>query len=943
MKNDTNHYQKNLEAIRSLYPALAEWIEKTNPVDWITRAQSKNGTNNLLIRQANRWAPAYDMEDALKNVKEALKSIPCLYRQGVSVILGFGLGHLVNEIFQTCEQGHHVLVAEPTAHMIRLALMEYDFSKQIKDQHLVICAPSDAELVFALNVTEARKAVEYWNTLMEPYTTARPDEYAELAKTTMRTINQIRCNTGTVIGAGAQIADNGIANLPWVVRHRGVKELENLYKGKPAICVCTGPSLERNIHLLKEAQDKAIIICVGQAIRPLLAYDIKPDFATTVDFGKVNEGHFRGLMDCGVPLVCLDRTYAPLLKQWQGPKFVVGTPTAAPDESAHGVLNAKGCLDQGGSVAHMSLGLAKHLGCNPIMLVGQDLALSDRSHTRQADAAGNVSVTPEGEIAWHVKDPLCHLHDQHHSMGGVMKVPGYYGEPVMTNSGLASFINVFEILIANYKAKVINATEGGAKIKGTIPLWLDDAIVKYCKQSFPKTKHLHLFSLADNADELIKICTKSLTEDLKTFDRIIDYCRKGLKTLTGMITASRKGSHKQLRKQLDENTKWSNLAHEESQKIPLMGVAIFGAQQQIQMREMNIKQQVKVKLKENFTYEQTMEAKKKAMTKHLLSGETADLQILIKRNRHILSEAKKAAESLRKSYKQALADLKKDPAEFRQEEPIQLDKMPQFFEDGNFARPLLEARRYMKATVVETGKEASEWCKAWDLRERALEKRAEAIKEADKLRAKERKEKRHLLPMYHWHIERSREAGRAEPPKFHRALRWLKLAQKLFPNDETAQYGIATTLHHLQRYEDSICQYERLVKNYPEKSDYRFELGQVQIKAGEVNKGLKNITEAMKGTKKHDGFLPVLAQIKIDLAKKPKEKLEQTEDEQEKKKLQKQVNRLHKDALEALNLYLADSPYDYAALNKKAQCLEALGKTKDAEEIRQQLKELGVN
>jgi hypothetical protein len=63
------------------------------------------------------------------------------------------------------------------------------------------------------------------------------------------------------------------------------------------------------------------------------------------------------------------------------------------EKTAAGVLIDKGTLDQGGSVAHMSLSLANHLGCNPIMIIGQDLSIGETSHIPLADVAGTIEVT----------------------------------------------------------------------------------------------------------------------------------------------------------------------------------------------------------------------------------------------------------------------------------------------------------------------------------------------------------------------------------------------------------------------------------------------------------------------------------------------------------------------------------------------------------------------
>jgi hypothetical protein len=264
-------------------------------------------------------------------------------------------------------------------------------------------------------------------------------------------LNQILCNTGTIAGAaGGIIADNDIACLPYVIRHRGVAELKDLYKNKPAILISTGPSLAKNIHHLIGMEDRAIIIAVGQALRVLLAYEIKPDFICTVDFGEVNYVHFEGLMDSDIPLVTINRAYAPLLKAWQGPKFIAATPVPGYEHMATGILTNKGFIESGGSVAHLVFGLAQLLGCNPITFVGQDLALDKTSHIALADAGGEVMVDENGMIGWKIKDQRCHLFGNTHGMGPVRYIPGYYGKPVMTNVGLASFLTVFEGMIERH-------------------------------------------------------------------------------------------------------------------------------------------------------------------------------------------------------------------------------------------------------------------------------------------------------------------------------------------------------------------------------------------------------------------------------------------------------------------------------------------------------------
>jgi hypothetical protein len=453
MPKKYSHLNKNMKALKETVPGLQKWVRDQPDLDWFEEIQSSNGMPNLLVQDGAKKNTAYSMANPEKEAFETAKNITC-QKENVSVVIGFGLGYLTHELLKKKEKGHRVLVVEPNAHIIRLAFKIHNFAKYIRDGGLVIVAPGKIEIAYALQTLASQTVVGGWVVLIDDYTKKRTDDYQELTLFTQELLNSILCNTGTIAGdAGGKIADNDIACLPYVIKHRGVAELKDLFKDKPAILVSTGPSLSKNIHHLIELKDRAIIIAVGQALRALLAYDITPDFICSVDFGEVNIGHFKGLMNSGVPLVTINRTYAPLLKEWQGPKFIAATPVPGFEHMATGILTEKGHIEAGGSVAHLCFGLAQLLGCNPIVFTGQDLAFSDRSHIPLADASGPVQIAEDGHIQWKIEDQRCSLHeegDKTYGMGPVREISGYYGIPVTTNHGLISFLTSFESLIERH-------------------------------------------------------------------------------------------------------------------------------------------------------------------------------------------------------------------------------------------------------------------------------------------------------------------------------------------------------------------------------------------------------------------------------------------------------------------------------------------------------------
>jgi hypothetical protein len=446
MKN--RFLKKNLTTLKEVNPELHDWITKEDDVDWIQQIQSKNKDPNILITCGSEIRPAYSMKNPKKEAFQAVKNMQ-LHKENVSIVIGFGLGYLTNAILSKMEKGHRIIIVEPVPQIIKLALNNFDFAKAIHSRDLILVNPKEAEISAVIYYISNQFVITNWLVTIDHYTELRPEIYGKLSGCVSNVINQIMCNIGTIAGtAGAKIADNDIACLPYVIRHRGVVELKGMFKDKPAVLVSTGPSLAKNIHNLIGMEDKVVIIAVGQALRVLLAYGIRPDFICTVDFGEVNMGHFRGLMDSDVPLVTVNRAYAPLLKAWQGPKFISSTPVPGFENMATGILTEKGTIPAGGSVAHLCFGLAQLLECNPIIFIGQDLALGETSHIAQADAMGEVKISKDGQLIWKVKDHRCSLHgEKGYSMGPITQVPGYYGAPVLTNLGLMSFLTTFEQMI----------------------------------------------------------------------------------------------------------------------------------------------------------------------------------------------------------------------------------------------------------------------------------------------------------------------------------------------------------------------------------------------------------------------------------------------------------------------------------------------------------------
>lgn len=911
MKLKENVYNRNLNAIKKVSEQLANWIDKGEKISWVDTIQNTDGSLNLLIRSGSKIEATYDQEPKKEAAKVAKQTQ--LNKEDCTLIIGAGLGYLSNALLHKMEKGHHIVIIEPIPYLLKLMLSNFDYAKYIENGLLFFACVSKEDINFTISILDSSFVIQNWFILIEKYAKLR-EEYNLYISYTIDLINQYRCNTGTVMGAGAQIADNDIVSLPYVIRHRGINEIKGLFKDKPAILVSTGPSLVRNIHLLKDIQDKVIIIAVGQALRILLAYDIRPDFICTVDFGETNLGHYKGLLDSDIPLVCLNRTYAPLLKQYKGPKFIISTPVPGYENTVAGLLENKGCLEQGGSVAHTCYSLAYHLGCDPIVLIGQDLSLSETSHFNQTDESGTISLTDQGEIKWNIKDHRSHLNNKEpYSMGLSIFVPGYYGSRVLTNIGLASFITSFESMTETFSKDrtIINSTEGGAKIKGMKQLILSEVIKQYCEKNFNKDISKYL-TLSEDGEKLINKAIPLLEKEIKLFTSIIINSEKALhanKNIEKYI-----GNEPKMKEWMKKNETYSIKANELSKKNSLITVAIYGASRKILDRDLNVDGKVD----------------------HLLSSKK-DLKIRLNRNNIILNAAKNAAELLKKSYVASLNTLKvymdtKDENLLisTDVEEIDLDDADTYFDKGNWVHPLVDARKYLYHSYlnIKTEEEfknreltdpilnplsCNKYIQARKIEQKALKMREESIQKA----IENYKEDNSKLLKYNELINLSKELGKEEAKKkdrdFTKSLELLKEAVKLYPDREEALWGLATALHHTNQFNKSIEVYKKLVEKYPDIHQYRFELGQVLMNTGKIQEGLKEIAIVMKKSTDYDSFFARLGQLYEESG-------------------------LYEEALESYTKYLSKYKLDYFLWKIKGDLFRKMNKIKEANDCYQEAK-----
>lgn len=258
-------------------------------------------------------------------------------------------------------------------------------------------------------------------------------------------------NHKTTLEFAQRWVEQGIGNIPAVVHHHSLSVLDGRFQGMPAILIAPGPSLDKNIHLLHQAQGKAVLLAPLQTLRRLHLAGIRPDFVLVLDpLDLTTEplDFFKDVPDASLPalIVGLGCHPAVIRKFRQVYFYAAGGPV---DHWTQDILGQALVRLEGPSVALCAFMLARHWQCSPITLVGQDLALDgDRQYAQDA-----------------------HLFNLEHRK--LLPLPGYHGGTVQSPTDYYLFHHLFELLAQDVAQRdpglqLFNSTEGGAYIEGFV-------------------------------------------------------------------------------------------------------------------------------------------------------------------------------------------------------------------------------------------------------------------------------------------------------------------------------------------------------------------------------------------------------------------------------------------------------------------------------------------
>jgi len=480
-------FEANVKAILAINPILGANLISIKSLNKYEVFTDESDNANVNIIDKDSFTPLYltkPLDEIFIKINEYKKysRYPYLYF--------FGIGNgILFKLLLSNEGLNKIVIIEKEIELIYIAFHVNDFSELINTNKLEIFLSDDFGFNEASKLVNKKEARLYLKTyFLEqslPYYNAYSDDIIRVNKIFTQAIEHSIYALGNDANDSLLGLQHHIQNLDIMIKTPSFYDFINKSKNTDlAVIVSTGPSLNKQLKLLKSIQDYVTIFCIDASFPILSNYGIKPDIVISLERIYPTSKFFKDTPSESFKDVIFALTSIQHKSLIQSIKGGVMQMSMRPfGYTRYFGIDSWGYAGIGMSAANMAYELVYHSKFERVVLIGQDLAYSSdgTSHSKGHLYGINDVVEKESDIL----------------------VEAYGGGEIKSTKIWTLFKNFFEADIADSKDKMqcINATEGGARINGSKEMSFESVVEKYVN----KTKVKELIKLTPpTSDEISK-------------------------------------------------------------------------------------------------------------------------------------------------------------------------------------------------------------------------------------------------------------------------------------------------------------------------------------------------------------------------------------------------------------------------------------------------------
>ncbi|EJR6062283.1 motility associated factor glycosyltransferase family protein, partial [Campylobacter coli] len=447
-------FNKNIESLSNIL--LKESLKEIKS----SKFELILGKDNLDINLKDTSDNTFLYENVIDELNSMLNTYNDKYLlYPVLYFYGFGNGILFKALLQN-KNHQHIVVFEKDIEIIWIMFHILDFSSELQSARLMILQTSSLDIEFFSNFCSSKPFFQfsriYFLELMSHYYERFHEDILGLNKKLAENFKNSIVFHGNDPLDALQGIEQFVYNLPQMITHPSYKELLSKRKGisDTAIIVSTGPSLTKQLPLLKKYASKATIFCADSSYPILAKHGIKPDYVCMLERTEITAEFFNhdfGEFDKDIVFVCAGVVHPKTIEYLKNKTFIITQKVLAFPY----YINLKNfCYAAVGfSVAHTLSYLATYLSHKNIIFIGQDLAYAENGNSHPDDYQNSANY--ESQMYEHILTE---------AYGGKEKIKTHHVW-LMFKRNLEQDVQKIQKYL---DTKVYNCTEGGARIEGTI-------------------------------------------------------------------------------------------------------------------------------------------------------------------------------------------------------------------------------------------------------------------------------------------------------------------------------------------------------------------------------------------------------------------------------------------------------------------------------------------